>query len=279
MIKALSVNSEQDLQPLSRYLWALPIAHRISEQAHQQILWVANEAEVVLVQSAYQRYQQGDLPATEMADQQAATGNDHSGFRQLLPKLRTVPCTSLLIIISVVATALLNTRLGNGVFDLLRMGTLDFMLESGQWWRLITPVFLHFGLMHLAFNMVLLWFFGRQLEHYESRRLLLILLLLFCVLPNLAQYLAVGMRFGGMSGVVYAVMGYCWLWNRLSPRPVYVFPNAIMGLMVAWLLIGFSGLLTRIGFPAMANLAHLGGLLTGLACAWAVLNIRRKRSL
>ena len=128
--------------------------------------------------------------------------------------------------------------------------------------------------MHLAFNMVLLWTFGRQLEAREPRNLLLGLLLVFAVVPNVTQYLFSGTQFGGMSGVVYAILGYCWLWDRLNPNHSYAFPPALMGLMVAWLLIGFSDLLTAFGFPHMANAAHLSGLLSGLACAWLMTQIR-----
>jgi len=274
MIQALSVPSEQNLQQLSQYLWSINIAHRISEQAHQQIVWVGSDAEVEQVQAAYQLFAQGQLPQSSL--QRPVSLSEVSGLELAWSRLRAVPFVSLLILISMLVTGSLNTQLGDDVFGLLRMGTLAFMLESGQWWRSITPIFLHFGVMHLAFNMVLLWVFGRQLELREGRFTLLILLLLFAVVPNVAQYLAAGIRFGGMSGLVYAVLGYCWLLNRLSPQPVFAFPPALMGLMVVWLLIGFSDLLTMFGFPAMANVAHLGGLLIGLAAAGVMSLIRRK---
>jgi len=276
MIEALSVSSDQDLQLLSRYLWSLNIAHRISEQAHQQIIWVGNDTEVEQVQAVYEAWRQGDLQL-ESVQQQAL--NDVSGFQLAMSRLKAVPVISLMILVSMLVTGLLDTRFGDAVFGLFRMGTISFMLESGELWRVITPIFLHFGLMHLAFNMVLLWVFGRQLELHEGRLTLLLLMSVFAVIPNLGQYLAAGINFGGMSGVVYAVLGYCWLLNRLSPQPVYAFPPALMGLMVVWLLIGFSDLLTWVGFPAMANIAHLGGLLSGLAAAWVMSVIRRTKNL
>ena len=274
MIEALSVSSDQDLQLLSRYLWSLNIAHRISEQAHQQVIWVGSDAEVEQVQVVYEAWQRGDLPLESMP-QPHSLMDEVSGFQLVFSRLKAVPVISLMILTSLVVTGLLDTRFGDSVFGLFRMGTIGFMLETGELWRAITPIFLHFGLMHLAFNMVLLWVFGRQLELREGRLTLLLLMLAFAVIPNLGQYLAAGINFGGMSGVVYAVLGYCWLLNRLSPQPVYAFPPALMGLMVAWLLIGFSDLLTWFGFPAMANVAHLGGLLVGLASAWLMSVIRR----
>jgi len=275
MINALSVAVEENLQPLSQYLWAINIAHRISEQAGQQVVWVASEADIEPVREAYQLYQQGPLPDIEMQQHRVNVPVPQGGLQLALEKLRAVPCVSVMILVSFVATILLETAIGHQVFELLRMGTLGFIFESGQLWRLVTPVFLHFDVMHLAFNMVLLWVFGRQLELHQKRGTLLVLLLFFAIIPNVAQNLLVGIRFGGMSGLVYAVLGYCWLWNRLNPQPVFVFPGAMMGLMVGWLLLGFTDVLTWLGFPPMANIAHLGGLLTGLICAWGMMQLKQ----
>lgn len=276
MINALSVSAEQDLQALSQYLWSQGVAHRISEKAHQQIIWVAHEQDVALVQAAYEASQRGELPELSSISPDKTVNAADSGMGQVVAKLREVPVISIMILISVAATVLLlNTRLGSDVFNLFRMGTWGFIFESGQLWRLVTPVFLHFSLMHLAFNMVMLWYFGRQLERREGYQLLIPLLLLFSMVPNLAQYFAEGIRFGGMSGVVYALLGYCWFYNRLTGRPLYQFPGAIMGLMIAWLIIGFTGILTSFGFPSMANVAHLGGLIIGLVCAFGTNLIRK----
>ena len=72
-----------------------------------------------------------------------------------------------------------------------------------QPWRLLTPVFMHFGLMHVAFN--LLWWFelGRIIEEYESGWQLLMLLVIIGLFSNIWQYTMTGPSFGGMSGVVY----------------------------------------------------------------------------
>lgn len=276
MISALSVSDEQDLQPLSQYLWSQGIAHRISEQAHQQIIWVAHEQDVALVQAAYEASQRGELPELSSISPSKTVSAADPGVGQVVSKLREVPVISMMLLISVSASLLLlYTGLSDEVFSLFRMGTWGYIFESGQFWRVVTPVFLHFSEMHLAFNMVMLWYFGRQLERREGYQLLIPLLLLFTIVPNLAQYFAEGIRFGGMSGVVYALLGYCWLYNRLTGRALYQFPGAIMGLMVAWLIIGFTGILTSFGFPPMANVAHLGGLVIGLVCAFGANLIRK----
>lgn len=274
MIEALTVSGDENLQPLSQYLWSINLAHRISEQANQQVIWVSGDAEAEQVKRAYQAWRAGGLNISNTPV--AASVTEVSGFQVVLSRLRAVPLISAMIFISVLVTAMLDTKIGNEVFGLFRIGTLSYMLETGELWRVFTPMFLHFGVMHLAFNMVLLWVFGRQLELNEGRFTLLLLILFFAGVSNLAQYFAAGINFGGMSGVVYAVLGYCWLMNRLSAQAVYAFPPALMGLMLAWLLVGFSDLLTWVGFPAMANVAHLGGLLAGLAAAWFMSNRRQR---
>ncbi|MEQ8952666.1 MAG: rhomboid family intramembrane serine protease, partial [Gammaproteobacteria bacterium] len=66
--------------------------------------------------------------------------------------------------------------------------------------RTFTPALLHFGELHLIFNMLWLWFFGRQLEAQQPRWLFGLLILLTAFAGNTAQYLYAGANnFGGMS--------------------------------------------------------------------------------
>jgi GlpG protein len=92
-----------------------------------------------------------------------------------------------------------------------RLNALLDTLSKGQVWRLITPDFLHFSWPHIIFNSVMLWFLGSQVEFIDGRTRLLVLALVASLLSNGLQYLVTGPLFGGLSGVVYAIMGYCWL--------------------------------------------------------------------
>ena len=83
-------------------------------------------------------------------------------------------------------------------------------------------------------------------------------------LPNIAEFFASGPRFGGLSGVVYALLGYSWLRARLQPACGLTMPPALMGFMLIWLVLGFFDML---GTPT-ANMAHLVGLLVGLLQGW-----------
>ena len=149
-----------------------------------------------------------------------------------------------------------------------RVNALLDTLSKGQVWRLITPDFLHFSWTHIIFNSVMLWFLGSQIEFIDGRTRLLVLALVASLLSNGLQYLVTGPLFGGLSGVVYAIMGYCWLSQRRLPR--FQFPPALITFALAWMVLGFTPLPFMLGMGNMANEAHLGGFVAGLLVAVAL---------
>jgi GlpG protein len=149
-----------------------------------------------------------------------------------------------------------------------RLDALLDTLSKGQVWRLITPDFLHFSWSHIIFNSVMLWFLGSQIEYIDGRARLLVLVLVASLLSNGLQYLVTGPLFGGLSGVVYAIMGYCWLSQRRQPR--FQFPPALITFALAWMALGFTPLPNLLGLGNMANEAHLGGFVAGLLVAAAL---------
>ena len=128
---------------------------------------------------------------------------------------------------------------------------------------------MHFSIAHIAFNLLWWWQFGGDIEKKLGSGKLLQIFVLSAALSGAAQYWVEGANFGGLSGVVYALMGYLWVigWRRpdkglFIPRPLVVF-------MLAWLVLGFVQ-----PFMAIANSAHLVGLLAG--CGLAALEGRKK---
>lgn len=83
-------------------------------------------------------------------------------------------------------------------------------------------------------------------------------------MSNVAQFIWGGSSlFGGLSGVLYGLLGYCWIYQRLAPTPAYQLPPGVLVMMLVWLLLCISGLVSAMGFGAIANAAHVGGLLIG----------------
>jgi GlpG protein len=106
---------------------------------------------------------------------------------------------------------------------------------------------------------------GSKIEMLDGRVLFLCLTIFTGVISNYIEYLWSGVSlFGGLSGVVYGLLGYCFLIELDSKKERYDLPPAIYIFMIVWLLLGFLGVLEIFGFGSIANYAHLGGLISGL---------------
>jgi len=139
-------------------------------------------------------------------------------------------------------------------------------IKSGQIWRLITPIFLHFMVIHILFNMMWLWDLGGKVEKNQSAYFLGFFVISIGIMSNMIQYLSTGPAFGGMSGVVYGLLGYTWI-RSLKPNSGYHLNSSIIALMLVWLILGYTGILGAIG-----NAAHLSGLLLGVAYGFGINN-------
>lgn len=136
------------------------------------------------------------------------------------------------------------------------------MYDLSQVWRWITPVFLHFGILHFTFNLLWWWDIASLIERLQGTFRLTYIFLVLSVMSNLIQFMFSGNRFGGLSGVVFGVLGYVWVYGQVRrDYPLQLRP-VIMYMMVGWMLVGFSGVLDKAVGP-MANEAHLAGLVTG----------------
>ncbi|WP_445395576.1 rhomboid family intramembrane serine protease GlpG [Zobellella sp. An-6] len=227
----------------------------VNESRYQEAL---QEVKRFLAEPLHPRYQdaswrQGDTHVRFSHDRQAA------GW--LSDLLRQTGPVNLLVLLACLLVYGLSW-LGLPMFGLLSFPPRWEQLLGLEFWRAFTPALLHFSLMHLVFNLFWWWYLGGMVERRLGHGKLLSLLLVAAVLPNLMQYWASGPRFGGLSGVVYALLAYVWLSGRLNPLRGIGLPDGMAVFMVVWLVLGFAGVLGPV-----ANLAHLGGGLIGLAQA------------
>lgn len=131
-------------------------------------------------------------------------------------------------------------------------------------WRMVTPIFLHFGVMHLVFNMLMLISMGSRVERAIGPYRYAALVLALAIFSNLAQGLMVpNHNFGGMSGVVYGIFGFIWVQMSRAPSRGLAVDGLTSFIMMAWFFAGFSSQF-NMGGAAVANHAHAGGLLMGL---------------
>lgn len=269
MLQLIVLPAAQDPMPLSRYLWQQGISHRVlPDEAGQKVFWLLEPQQQAQAIAALDAWYQGQV------DQPVA-----STPSLLALTWRSVPVCLALIACSLLITLGFFWYPGQQVFlwtsftPLLPQMThilsapISETLISGQWWRLITPIFLHFGWMHLVFNLMWLWVLGGAIERQQGSVRLLLLVVCAALISNTAQFVFNDSSlFGGMSGVVYACLGYTWLWDRRHPGSRLGLTNGLMLFMLLWLVFGMLPVSQAMGLY-MANEAHLGGLLAGFAFA------------
>ena len=139
-----------------------------------------------------------------------------------------------------------------------------FFIDN-QWWRLISPILIHFSLAHLAFNCLWIYILGEKIERIDSKSAFVFLVLISSICSNFLQYYWTNSSyFGGLSGVIYGLLGYCMILEMESENDRYGLPPALYIFMIVWLLLGFFEVLDMFGFGKVANFAHLGGLVSGM---------------
>jgi GlpG protein len=182
--------------------------------------------------------------------------------------------TTTLIVLSVLASAqsVLNPSTVPVALLIANPGSPAFSdIAHGEVWRLMTPIFVHFGPLHILFNMMWLWDLGRALEVLRGRWFLALFVAATGIASNVAQYaIAQSPYFGGMSGVLYALLGYFWMQGRFNPAFGVALHRSTVVMMIGWYVLCWTGLLGPI-----ANWAHTGGLILGVA--WGIADRRPSR--
>lgn len=148
-------------------------------------------------------------------------------------------------------------------------------VKEGEVWRLVTPILIHYGTLHLLFNMMWMYQLGSLIEGRKGAWLLVVLVLVSAVPSNIFQFLDTGPLFGGMSGVVYALIGYVWMKGKFQPEQGMHLDRTSIIIAMAWLVLCMTPLLGHI-----ANTAHVTGLVIGLlfgAAPWAWGRVRVRR--
>lgn len=195
---------------------------------------------------------------------------------------QAIPYLTYLLIILSVAVAIYS-KLGEDKLAIRQLFIVNLLVDgdyirwlpglaevrAGQLWRLVTPIFIHFGIAHILFNMMWLKDLGGLIENRLGSGYLFALVLLSAVLSNLAQYLWSDPIFGGMSGVVYALFGFLWIRGKLDPNAGWQLNSQAVYWMIGWFVICVLGII-----PYVANACHTVGLLVGMA--WGFISAKLK---
>jgi GlpG protein len=287
---------QKDARTFADYLYVRKIeSHLEFEKADGWGIWINDEDKVEEAAGLLAAFRSNPAhpkyraEAKTAADLRAEAEQAEAKYRKKLSDRRHLfrpldaygfgPLTFVLIVISV--TVCLLSKLGRDPQPLTGLFITDFTtgapfgpslpeIRHGQVWRLITPIFIHFGLLHILFNMLWLRDLGSMIEGRQSSWLLGILVLAIAACSNLAQFWFGGPVFGGMSGVVYGLLGYIWMRGKFDPGSgLYLHPSTVT-MMIIWFFACFTPIV-----PHVANAAHAVGLVMGLA--WGYLSSLRYR--
>lgn len=262
----VQTSADDSLQDFSRYLWQQKVPHRIVTEHDQQLLLVGSKSDAAQVSRAYQGFLAG---AGELPEIQRHHGQE---LLSLSKRLMTTPVTLVALVLSVLGFLLVEfdphydyVRLFT-FFEFARQGRfIEYSLPQGEYWRLITPIFLHFSWMHIVFNALWLWDLGGRIERIQGSLSMIGIILVMGLGSNIAQSVFAEVSvFGGMSGVIYGLLGYGWMWSVLCPGHSLGIPRSVTIFMLVWLVVCIMGGASLLGAGAVANAAHVGGLVMGL---------------
>jgi membrane associated rhomboid family serine protease len=170
----------------------------------------------------------------------------------------------------------INPLIGPSSEQLIDLGArqTSLILEEGQWFRIVTPIFLHAGIVHYLTNMLAFWFIGGAIEEAHGIVTAIVLFFIPGVGGNilgatfLPQYISVGASGGtfGMIGGYFADIVLNWniLCSRDHDEDVLNWRKNIAA--IARLAIGIIALLVLGVTPFIDNFTHLGALCYGLLC-------------
>ena len=156
-------------------------------------------------------------------------------------------------------------------------------LKRGEFWRLVTPIFIHYDIIHIGFNVLWLLQFGRLIEGRYGSLWIAILILVCAVLSNFAQgvvpeamggsppfYFQNGMlitSFGGLSGVVFGMFGFILIKQMTDPTSGFHLPQSTIILLLGWMLFCMTPIASEVFKLHIANWAHGIGFIVGCALA------------
>ena len=171
----------------------------------------------------------------------------------------------------------LNPMIGPSAQTLIYVGAkqTSLIVNDNQWWRLVTPIFLHAGVIHFVLNMLALWFIGYAVEMNHGFMAVMVLFIVPAVGGTLLsalflpEYISVG-----ASGGIFGLIGGCIAdimsnWNLLFSKEVNTLNDGKRfrhAKVLVWLIIDIL-LNVLIGLtPFVDNFTHLGGMVYGILC-------------
>lgn len=171
--------------------------------------------------------------------------------------LRMYPVVSTLIAINVLVHLITWIPVLGQYIYYYGVGS-NFLISTGEWWRFVTPIFLHGGLMHLLFNMFALFLFGPELERLTGKMRFLTIYALSGLFASAATYFLQPLEYThvGASGAIFGIFGAFGALLYHGGRAMPQLKQIILPIIVISIVMTF---LT----PNVNATAHIAGMITG----------------
>ena len=272
----IAFNQQSPAHLLANYLTSQQINANVVQHEKEFVVVLDNSehidrakviAEDFLANPTNPKYQQAAWDSGKNV-QLAPSGNGFA-LSKIMSDAVKAPFTSVVFVLCAAVYLLSLFGLFAPIAQHLLMQPFSVLAQNHEWWRLLGPAFIHFSALHIIFNLLWWGMLGAKIERTLGISMLLIVFLISATVSNAAQALFSDpvqgnlFLFGGLSGVVYAVMGFVWWLGWLRPSWGLSLPNSIVGFMLVWLVLGYADIL----WVNMANAAHTAGLISGCLLA------------
>ena len=269
MVRIGEIQGEKEATGFCNYLAQEGIESRAQGRSDRFHIWVIDNSHEKKAKIYLQRFFEN--PASFVTQTAGAQSSQHKERKRnraefqkrQLSSLLKAPVNLTLIGISImVAIITFGGDLHSPVLPWLLISARanEFLPEvmALELWRLITPVFIHFGLAHLFFNMYAMFLLGTVIELRFGAQFIIFFVLSSGVVGNLAQYMVTdNVLFGGMSGVLYGFFGFLWMKSVFDKHLGVILDRQAIYMMLFYYIICFF-------LPGIANTAHTAGLLYGV---------------
>lgn len=243
----------------------ITIDMRPTEQRNEVELWLEDESQKEYTDKELQQFIHNPMDERYMAASWQTNRNESPFHYKNQLNIRSVatqvgPLTISVFVLSIIVYLWMQVSGDRSVMSYLAWPNDQQKMEL---WRWFTPALLHFSIEHILFNLMWWWYLGGQVERRLGAGKLFVIMIVSALFSNWGQSLFSGSNFGGLSGVVYALIGYVWLTGERNPDKGIAIPRGLMIFSVLWLVVGYFDMFGM----SIANMAHASGLGIGILMA------------
>lgn len=265
MRKIGKLPNQKDAQVLSDYLTSQNMENVVKSSKEEYVIWVHDEDKLEMAKSIFNEFLQNphDSKYTNIVVKKSPKKKRAKKVTLVLgPQYPYI--TQLFIVVSIIVTGLFHSPALRATVA-PHVVILNNPFLSHQW-TIITPIFVHFDLLHLIFNMLALNFLGSLVEGKHGSIFYLTQIVVIATISNMTELMMSTSIFGGMSGVLYGLFGYLWIRDKQDKTWDIHLGDGVVKLALVWFFLCWFVI------PGIANYAHTAGLLCGML--WGYLAAR-----